>query len=522
MMKQIAIRVDASTRMGTGHVMRCITLAKKLKENNCRIIFLSKQHNGHLNSFIEASGFELISLSKPINNIDNEQDDKHWLGCHFQDDANECIQKLLQVIEIPKIDLLIVDHYSLDYQWQTQLLPHCKKIMVIDDLANRKHLGDILLDQTYGRVKQDYQKLVPKECNLLLGQSFILLRDEFYQNRELAKENRFNKALQTQSKQNKHNKVLISLGGTDPDNMASQILSWLIKNNTANNELSVCLVASATSHFLDGLQSLTQAHSWINIVTQPPSMAALMLDATIAIGSSGATAWERCCLGLPTLSIISAANQQLVSHNLQAAGAIINLGWFSELTETGFNNALNTLLYNQQQYQKMVSHSFACCDGLGVNKVVKRVMQTITTIELRLATTKDKEIVFEWQSDKSIRQYFKQPTTPTWAEHCHWFENNLSNAKSSLYLIYYNDTAVGTLRLDENKPHEYEVSILISISAQGKGIALAALNKIPQLKEHGLFFADIHHRNVNSYHVFKKAGFSETSSSRYCLQIKAN
>lgn len=520
-MKQIVIRVDSSTRMGTGHVMRCLTLAKKLKENNCHITFLCKQHNGHLNNFITASGFELISLSKPINNIDNEQDDKHWLGCHYQDDANECIQALAQRIDVPNIDLLIVDHYSLDYQWQAMLSLHCKKIMVIDDLANRKHLGDILLDQTYGRIKQDYQEYVPQKCQLLLGKPFILLRDEFYQSRAAAKKKRFN---HTHKIQKKHNKVLISLGGTDPDNMASQILSWLIKKKKEkeNCELSICLVASAASRFLDELQALAQVHPWITIITNPPSMSVLMLDATIAIGSSGATAWERCCMGLPTLSLICAANQQLVNSNLQAAGAIINLGWFSELTETVFNNALTTLLNDQQQYQKMVSHSFTCCDGLGVNKVVKSVMQTITTIALRQATLKDKEIVFQWQSDKNIRKYFKQPTTPTWAEHCHWFENNLSNSKSSLYLIYYDETAVGTLRLDEKKEHEYEVSILISISAQGKGIALAALNKIPQLKEHGLFFADIHHKNASSYHVFKKVGFSKISPYRFYLQIKAN
>ena len=177
----VAIRVDASTRMGTGHVMRCLTLATKLKEHGVNVIFLSKKHQGNLNQFIAQKGFELIALSAPKQSIENQTDEKLWLGCRFQDDANECLEALQDIA----INLLIVDHYSLDAHWQRLIKAKCSqtKLMVIDDLANRSHDCDILLDQTLGREKSDYEKLVPNYCQLLLGAEFIMLRDEFLQNR---------------------------------------------------------------------------------------------------------------------------------------------------------------------------------------------------------------------------------------------------------------------------------------------------------------------------------------------------
>ena len=511
--KTIVIRVDASTPMGIGHVMRCLTLAAKLNTDEHRIIFLCKQHHGHLNDYIESSGFEVIALSSPVNSFKSQHNEQLWLGCHYQDDAKECLQ-YIQNSKLKKIDLLIVDHYSLDYRWQDLLRPLCEKIMVIDDLANREHHCDILLDQTFGRHQQDYHQLIPKHCTLLLGKEYMLLRDEFYQARAVAERDRLN------SRPHKPNHILISLGGTDPDNIASSILYWLISIKADFDQLNVFLVANANSSFLSELNTIAQKHPWIKIVTKPPSMATLMLNADIAIGSSGATAWERCCLGLPSLSIISADNQQLVSKNLMDAGACVSLGYFEKLQKQTFIEAFTLLFNNKKYYQKMVQQSFNCCDGLGAEKVAKKIAQKIAVVELRNATINDKEMTFEWQSIENIRQYFEQPTIPTKNEHWHWFESNLADPTSSLYIIHYNNVPVGTLRLDEQSPNEYTISILVIPSEQGKGIALSALNKAAKLKENGLFFASIHKDNINSIKVFQKAGFVAISESRYCLKIK--
>jgi len=521
----IAIRVDASTRIGSGHVMRCLTLAKKLKENGIKVTFLSKQHQGNLNQFIQQSGFDLIELSAPKHNIENQIDEKLWLGCSIQDDLKECYKALEQLT----ISLLIVDHYSLDYNWQQQIRAtlHLEKIMVIDDLANRKHDCDILLDQTLGRKACDYKNRVPSHCQLMLGSEYIMLRDEFLQSRELAKDKR--------EQTSEINNILITMGGTDPDNIAEQLLIWLIKfkNSQLNNKaIHVTLVANQTSPFIKNLQTISANNSWITIVSNPKSMANLMLEADIAIGSSGATAWERCCLGLPSLSIISADNQRFLSEKLTKSGAVISLGHFNKLSDEVLTKSLNEIMYKKTTYQTMVNQCFACCDGLGVKKVTDTLLTDFSdNIFLEEANYGDCQDIFNWQSNEDIRKYSHNPKPVIWQEHCDWMKNTIENTNRHLYMIKItspigqNKESVGLLRLDmiEKSTHEIDanwlISILIAPEHQGKKIAYQAINKIPQTyKEQGII-AEVHKKNIASHQLFVKTGFTAISSNKYCLKI---
>jgi len=363
----IAIRVDASTRMGTGHVMRCLTLAKKLQQQNNQITFLCKRHKGNLISFIQQQGFTVIALSPPIEDIENQIDDKKWLGCTYQEDAKEVTKALAHY---PWLDWLIVDHYSLDYRWEKLVKPLTNKIMVIDDLANRKHCCNILLDQTLNRQKTAYQELVPRYCNLLLGADFMLLRDEFYLFREKAKIKR--------AKTTQITKILISLGGTDPDNITEQLLHWLIQIKDRFPNLQLQVVVSPISNYLSQLKTLIISHHWIEIIVNPKSMAKLMFAADMAIGSSGATAWERCCLGLPSLTIISAKNQEKIAQSLSEQGASINLGNFNNLNVNKLIELLTHIIYEKNTYRNMVQQCFIGCDGLGALRVSNKIMSQNT------------------------------------------------------------------------------------------------------------------------------------------------
>lgn len=526
----VSIRVDASTRMGTGHVMRCLTLATKLEERGIHVIFLSKKHKGNLNHFIKQQGFEVLELSAPIQSIENQTNEKFWLGCSVQDDVNEC-QKLLSGL---KIELLIVDHYSLDQQWHKLIKkPDQKdqkeaqpiKIMVIDDLANRKHDCDILLDQTLGRDICDYQNLVPHHCQLLLGADFIMLRDEFLQNRQLAK----NKRKQTSALSN----ILITMGGSDPDNIAETLLNWFLTFQQTNKTIQVTLVANQASPFIDNLKIISANHDWISIVSNPESMAQLILAADIAIGSSGATAWERCCLGLPSLSIISAENQNFLNENLAKAGAIISLGHFTDLTYTSFEQSIKQVIKVTRNYQKMVTRSFACCDGLGAIKVVNALIANLShDVFLQEANYDDCQDMFDWQSNSEIRKYSHNPEPVKWKQHCDWLKSTLANSNKHLYMIKHTCPSsqilqsVGILRLDAIQNQQYkidacwQISILIAPDHQGKKIAEKAINEIPDIyKEQGII-AEVHSNNTASHKLFSRAGFTAISALAYYLKIK--
>jgi len=527
--KAVAIRVDASTRIGTGHVMRCLTLATKLKKHGVNVIFLSKKHQGSLNQLITLKGFELAELSAPIQNIENQTDEKLWLGCSFQDDANEC----LEALKSSTINLLIVDHYSLDEHWQKLIRKKLTltKIMVIDDLANRQHDCDILLDQTLGREASDYQKLVPSDCQLLLGADFIMLRDEFLQKRSQAKSNRKDR-INTLDNKN----ILITMGGTDPDNIAEQLLNWLIKFDKAqqnNNKIQVTLVVNQTSPFIKDLAGICAKYDWITIISNPESMSKLMLNADIAIGSSGATAWERCCLGLPSLAIISAENQHLISDNLSRAGAIINLGHFSNLTYANFAESLSQVLNATKTYQKMVENSFSCCDGSGILKVTNALLAKLTDdVTLQKATYNDCQTLFDWQSNREVRKYFHNPEPVKWQQHCQWLRNTLASSNKCLYIIKQNCSnnhelsSVGVLRLDALQSLTYdidacwEISIIISPLHQGKKLAERAIIKIPEVFKNQGIIAEVHHDNGASHKLFSRAGFNKISPNAYLLKHK--
>ncbi len=528
----VAIRVDASTRMGSGHVMRCLTLASKLISQNLRIIFLTKNHQGNLNHLIEQQGFELIKLSAPVESIEAQIDDKLWLGCSYQADAQECLHALTGL----NIHLLIIDHYSLDHQWQAILKDklnsdlnkqYSTKFMVIDDLANRKHHCDILLDQTLGRIPQDYKELTPHHCQLLLGNEFIMLRDEFEGSRM--------KAESIREKTSEIKNILITMGGTDPDNIAESVLNWLIKFQKLNSNIQITLVANKTSTFFDKLKLIACNHKWISIVSNPQSMANLMLKAEVAIGSSGATAWERCCLGLPCISIISADNQQFLSEKLSNAGAIISLGHFSTINYTSFIKAITQILIEKDTYTNMVKNCFACCDGLGVNKVITAILDNISNdTSLIEANYDDCQVLFDWQSNIKIRKYFNNPKPVEWKKHCQWLSCTLDDADKYLYMIKlnnpFNETAkpIGMLRLDLIKHSQckidakWEISIIIDPDYQGKKIAAKAISKIPySFLERGII-AQVHNNNIASHKLFLRAGFKQISETVYCIKLDAN
>ena len=515
-MATIAIRVDASIRMGTGHVMRCLTLANKLKVQNHQVLFLAKQHHGNLNQLIEQQGFKIIQLPVPNINIDQQTDEKQWLGCHYQEDAQACIDALKPYFPL---SLVIVDHYGLDKNWQDILKPYCLKLMVIDDLANREHHCDILLDQTFARQKSDYVNLVPKSCKLLLGKKYMLLRDEFSQLRDVAI---------TKRKNFTHSKnLLISMGGTDPDNISQALLQWLITLQPNITKLTVNLIANPCSKHLSKLQQLCQQYAWINLIIKPKSMAELMLDADIAIGSAGATAWERCCLGLPTLTIISAKNQETIATNLSKAGAIINLGWFDKLTKEHFSQALENVLSVDKNYLNLVTNSFKCCHGLGTNNIIKILGdKIINQVSLRLADQKDCELTFQWQSDANLRKYSRNPKAVKKEEHIQWFHKTLKNKKRTLFIITVDNIPCGVLRLDELTEKQQEISILLDANYQGKNIAFQAINIIPLRYRAKNILATVHKDNKASQRLFIRLGFQQISPEQYILkrtlQLKKN
>lgn len=337
---RVAFRTDASLQIGTGHVMRCLTLADSMRERGAQCTFVCRTHAGHLLSFIEQQGHAVVALSEGDNQFQAVTKPAHaaFLGSHWTADAAQTRQAL----GVSQVDWLVVDHYALDHRWEKALRPHSRHLMVIDDLADRQHDADLLLDQNLGRAAQDYDGLLAPQTQTLIGPQYALLRPEFAQWRAYSLQRRKQGQLKT---------MLIAMGGVDKDNVTGQVLQAL-QTCELPKDLCITVVMGPHAPWLAQVQKLaTQMARPTQVLVGVKHMAQLMAFSDLAIGAAGSTSWERCCLGLPTLMLVLADNQCAGAFALHESGAAMLLrhteeinSWFLGLSdETLFQAKLKAM-----------------------------------------------------------------------------------------------------------------------------------------------------------------------------------
>ncbi|MCY9692371.1 UDP-2,4-diacetamido-2,4,6-trideoxy-beta-L-altropyranose hydrolase [Paenibacillus alginolyticus] len=325
----VVIRADASLQLGTGHVMRCLTLATQLWQYRAEIVFVCLDNPYNLSEIIEQQGFKV----KIIQNTLFERD-------KVDTDASQTIQILQQEYD-GDIDLLIIDHYHLDIEWERKLRPYVRKMMVIDDLANRRHDCDILLDQNlYHHMEKRYEQLVPKSCIQLLGPKYALLREEFVAARGTIRRS-FDQI----------SRGLIFFGGSDPTNETTKVLNALIHTNECS-ELSLDVVVGMANPNKDQVRKLCKQNH-MNYYCQIDFMSELMVHADFMIGAGGTTTWERLYLELPSITIIIAENQREMTEVIAEHGATYSLGWHSQVKEEMIQDAFKLFINSPDRLAEM-------------------------------------------------------------------------------------------------------------------------------------------------------------------------
>lgn len=371
MAQNIAFRVDASLQIGAGHVMRCLTLADALKARGARCRFISRAHPGHLIELIRERGYEVNSLlaftqhaqaaikiiAKSAADTQGEPVHAAWLGGTWQTDAEETAA----ILSTCQPDWLVVDHYALDHRWEAALAHHYRKLLAIDDLADRQHCCDMLLDQNLGRHSQDYAALVDARCRLLVGPQYALLRPEFAALREYS--------LQRRHAQPAIRRLLISMGGVDQYNATGQVMQAL-QTCALPVYCHITVVMGLTAPWLQNVQELAAQMPWTTeVLVNVNDMAQHMANSDLAIGAAGSTSWERCCLGLPTLMVVLAANQWPGAQALQEAQAVSLLGEGPDIAEQLPQAVAALLQGNQLQYLSDAASTVT--DGRGVGRVLQ-------------------------------------------------------------------------------------------------------------------------------------------------------
>ncbi|GCL62642.1 UDP-2,4-diacetamido-2,4,6-trideoxy-beta-L-altropyranose hydrolase [Pseudaquabacterium pictum] len=304
---RVAVRADAGPALGSGHVMRCLTLAAALRQRGAQVHFVCRDGAGHLGGRIAADGHGLTLLGKTLT---------------AEQDAHHSRAALAEAWRGAGCDLLLVDHYQLDASWEQALRPACRRLAAIDDLADRPHAVDLLLDQNLGRMVGDYAALLPAAAVRLIGPRYALLRPEFAAARTTSLARRGTGSW-------RH--LLLSLGGADPHQGTLHCLQALAACPLPP-DVQVTVVLGALASTRPSIQALLPTLPFATrLLTDVADMAPLLAEADLAIGAAGGSAWERCCLGLPSLLLVLADNQRPGTQALDAAGAALSLGGIDDL-----------------------------------------------------------------------------------------------------------------------------------------------------------------------------------------------
>ena len=361
-MTRVLFRVDASLRIGSGHLQRCLTLAHALRQQGWECHFLSRLHPGNMLSIVEQQGFRTWSL--PCGEMEairvrdqsiNMPQHAAWLGASQEEDARDTATIAEQI----RPDWLVVDHYALDATWEQQLQALVPRILVIDDLADRQHACHVLLDQNLGRKAQDYAGKVPAEAIVLTGPRYALLRPEFRTLRDRSLARRPN---------NKLRSTFISMGGVDQANTTGRILTTL-RQCPLDVETRITIVMGSRAPELTSVQEAASQLPWpTEVRVNAANMAELMSEADLAIGAAGGSAWERCCLGLPSLLVVLAENQRPGALALAHAGAARLVGDACDIN-THLPSAIDAM-QNARVLAEMAAKASSVTDGQGVERVV--------------------------------------------------------------------------------------------------------------------------------------------------------
>lgn len=437
---KISFRVDASLQIGIGHVMRCLTLADALEAIGADCHFISREHIGHLLEVIEQRGYKVHRLAAPASTFEEAKAPAHaaWLGSTWEADAAETAA----VVAALQPEWLVVDHYAIDQRWEEVLAPFCRQMMVIDDLADRKHKCDLLVDQNLGRQPEHYAKLVPAHCRVLTGPHFSLLRPEFAALRSYS--------LQRRQAQPALRQLLITMGGVDESNATGQVLQAL-KTCALPAECRITVVMGLTALWLQNVQELAARMPWpTDVVVNVGDMAQRMADSDLAIGAAGGTSWERCCLGLPTLISALADNQKDGARALEAEHAAQFIGETSAIS-TQLPLALAELL-NSDIRSRMSSVASAITDGNGVQIILNEmglVSDNNLSNRIRPMLQADLLQVLAWRNHPAIRQFMFSQREISLLEHQQWFESAFLSPNKHLCIFEVNQHPLGFVNFDE-------------------------------------------------------------------------
>lgn len=505
---RVAFRVDSALHVGSGHVMRCLAMADGLSERGDRCVFVCRDFPGNRMDIVRARGFDVLALPA-LAAGDRAREagaaGGGWLRVPWDVDARET----LDAVGAAGVEWLVVDHYGIDARWERALRTQARRILVIDDLADRPHDADVLLDQNPGRKGGDYAGLVPAGCRLLLGPRYALLRPGF------AAQRRDSLARRAEGR---CDSIVVCMGSMDTENATAQVLDALAASG-ASSRAKVTVVLGAQAPWLEAVRAQARRMGpSCEVLVDVPDMAALLAGSDLAIGAMGTSALERCALGVPTLGIVLAENQQRGAEALSRAGAVSLLPAGEDI-RTSLRHVLSQHP-GREALLRMSAAAASVCDGLGVPRTVEDAFTGpaggASAVRVRRMAERDLEDVLAWRNHPEVRMHMRTRHEIPLEEHRAWFARCETDGNRALLVIEDGAQPLGFVQFTRVAPGEAEWGFYLRPGApagSGRKLGAAALDfafgELELSAVHGKVFQE----NARSLAFHARLGFMEARNA---------
>lgn len=445
-------------QIGLGHVMRCATLAQALVDCGAEVHFLCRELSGSYCDWLSDRGLAVHRLPPPPDpDKQPQRGSLHDAVRHLDVPLLREIDECRSIVDrIKPIDWLVVDHYALDVEWEQAMRPYARRIVVIDDLPNRRHDCDLFLNQSLlPEIDGNHANLVPDACLTLLGPKYALLRPEFAT------------AKQRHALRDGHvRRLLIFFGGADATGETVKALAAV--KTLSRADLRVAVVVGRANPHMAAIEASCSDLPNVDLCCQVDNMAVHMAEADLFVGAGGTTSWERCCLGLPAVVIATAANQVAQSAALARAGAQLYLGPAEAVSAQRLAGVIDSLRELPDLLAHLAKQGEALVDGRGVNRVLDYMLAS--EIQLRSASLADSGAVYAWRNHPDTHRYAFDTAQIDRKTHEQWMRATLLDPNRELLIGEHGGRPVGVLRFDIHSSRALTSIYLVpGMSGQGWG-----------------------------------------------------